>query len=44
MSEEQKITYMIEQLQKIAKDQYPHRNGALHQLIAKQTLQEIAGG
>jgi hypothetical protein len=42
MTKEQQYNYMVEQLTKIATTEKPQIYGALLQLIAKQTLEEIA--
>ena len=43
MTKDEQYSYMLQQLTKIANTEHPHIYGALLQLIAKQTLQEIAG-
>lgn len=43
MTKEEKYNFMIKQLTKIATVDNPDKVGALLQLVAKQTLQEIAG-
>ena len=43
MTKTEQYDYMLSQLKKIAESDNPHMYGALFQLIAKQTLQEVAG-